>query len=62
MFGPREEAPAAALSRTIRRPRGREIDLAIAACAIAEGAALWTLNPADVADVPGLRLLGGVPG
>ena len=32
---------------TVKRPRGREIDLAIAACALAHGAAFWTLNPAD---------------
>jgi predicted nucleic acid-binding protein len=33
------------------------VDLAIAACAIANGAAFWTLNPADFRDVPGLRLI-----
>ena len=31
--------------------------LAIAATAIAQNAALWTLNRADFADIPGLRLL-----
>jgi predicted nucleic acid-binding protein len=59
MFGPREAAAAAALYQRIRRPRGREIDLAIAACAIVQAATLWTLNPADFSDVPGLRLLDG---
>ena len=55
-FGPQEAAVSAGLYRTLRRPRGREIDLAIAACAIARGAALWTKNEADFADIPGLRL------
>jgi predicted nucleic acid-binding protein len=48
---------AASLSARVARPRGREIDLAIAACAIAQSAALWTLNPQDFRDVPGLRLV-----
>jgi predicted nucleic acid-binding protein len=39
------------------RARGREIDLAIAAMALRRGAALWTLNPDDFADVSGLRLV-----
>ena len=47
---------AARLYRTVRRPKGREIDLAIAACAIAHDAALWTLNVEDFADIPGLEL------
>jgi predicted nucleic acid-binding protein len=33
------------------------VDLAIAACAIVHGAALWTLNPQDFKDVPGLELV-----
>jgi predicted nucleic acid-binding protein len=41
---------------TIKRPRGREADLAIAACAIASSAYLWTLNSADFKDIPGLAL------
>ena len=48
---------AASLYTQLARPRGREIDLAIAACALTQGAALWTLNPRDFRDVPGLRLL-----
>ena len=55
-FGPREAAVAADLHRAARRPRGRAVDLAIAACALAHGAALWTLNPADFEDLPGLSL------
>lgn len=55
-FGSEEAALAADLYRTLRRPRGREIDLAIAACAIRQGARLWTLNSKDFADIPGLEL------
>jgi predicted nucleic acid-binding protein len=56
-FGSAEASVAADLFSKLSRPRGREIDLAIAACALGHGAALWTLNPKDVNDVPGLRLL-----
>jgi predicted nucleic acid-binding protein len=56
-FAAREAGLAADAYRTMRRPRGREIDLAIAACAIAHGAALWTLNRADFADMAGLSLV-----
>ncbi|HSK11479.1 MAG TPA: PIN domain-containing protein [Vicinamibacterales bacterium] len=55
-FGPAEAALAAELYQRVRRPRGREVDLAIAACALARDDAFWTLNPADFADIPGLRL------
>jgi predicted nucleic acid-binding protein len=55
-FGPREAAVAARLYRAIRRARRREADLAIAATAIAHDVQLWTLNPEDFRDVPGLRL------
>ncbi len=56
-FGPQEAILAAELYRTVRRTRGREIDLAIAACALAHGATLWTLNPQDFRDIPGLTLI-----
>ncbi len=55
-FGAAESQIAARLYRRLRRPRGREIDLAIAACALAHGATLWTLNRADFEDVAGLAL------
>jgi predicted nucleic acid-binding protein len=56
-FGPQEAALAADLYRRLRRPRGRELDLAVAACALTHGAALWTLNPEDFRDIPSLTLL-----
>lgn len=49
-------ALAAALYARVPKPRGREIDLAIAACALHQGAALWTLNTADFDDIPSLTL------
>jgi predicted nucleic acid-binding protein len=58
-FGPREAARAAQLSRAVRRARGRELDLAVAACALVHGATLWTLNPKDFEDIPGLTLHRG---
>lgn len=47
---------AARLYRTLPRSRGREIDLAIAAHALALEAGLWTLNREDFADIEGLAL------
>ena len=55
-FGFAEAALSARLYRSVRRARGREIDLAIAACAIVRQADLWTLNTADFSNLPGLRL------
>ena len=60
-FGPAEAALAAELSRRIKRPRGREIDLAIAACAIRNDAELWTLNREDFADIHALKLYSSLP-
>ncbi|MBA2303144.1 MAG: type II toxin-antitoxin system VapC family toxin [Acidobacteria bacterium] len=55
-FGLDEAVLAADLYRQMARPRRREIDIAIAACALTNSAALWTLNPKDFADIPGLTL------
>lgn len=55
-FGQREAAVAAELYRTVPRARQREFDLGVAACALAGGAALWTLNAQDLRDIPGLGL------
>lgn len=55
-FGPAEAILAAELYLSVRRPRSREIDLAIAACAITLDAELWTQNPGDFVDIPGLRI------
>jgi len=55
-FGPAEAELSAILYRSVRRARSREIDIAIAACAIRQEAELWTLNPSDFADIPGLKL------
>lgn len=55
-FGVREAEIAARLYRQIPRPRGRDVDIAIAACAIARETPLWTLNRKDFADIPGLTL------
>jgi predicted nucleic acid-binding protein len=56
-FGPPQAAIAARLYAGLKRPRGRENDLAVAACALHDGAALWTLNRADFRDFPGLKLV-----
>ena len=56
VFGPAEASAAAELYRTLRSPRGREADLAVAATALTRGAVLWTLDRRDFADVPGLDL------
>jgi predicted nucleic acid-binding protein len=56
-FGAEQADLAAKLYKRIPRARGREIDLAVAACALADGASLWTLNREDFRDIPGLRLV-----
>jgi predicted nucleic acid-binding protein len=56
-FGRREAEIAAGLYRDLTRRRTRSWDIAIASCAIAHNAALWTLNPRDFADIPGLDLM-----
>jgi predicted nucleic acid-binding protein len=55
-FGASEAVIAAGLYRRVARARQRERDLAIAAVAIAQNALLWTLNPGDFRDIPGLQL------
>lgn len=55
-FDSEAAAIAARLYARLPRARGREIDLAIAVCAIVHGASLWTLNRSDFADIPDLRL------
>jgi len=57
VFGVMEAHAAANLYRKVRRPRGREIDLTIAASAILRDAALWTLNRDDFRDIEGLPLV-----
>lgn len=58
-FGPAEAERAAGIYRGLRGARRREADIAIAACAIEYGAQLWTLNPDDFRDIPGLTLYAG---
>lgn len=56
VLGPEEARLAASLYGSVKKPRGREIDLAIAACAITHDATLWTLNADDFRDIPELRV------
>lgn len=55
-FGAEEAQIAAELCRRVRRARQRELDLAIAACALTRNAGVWTLNRDDFSDVPDLTL------
>ena len=55
-FDAEAAARAAALHVRLPRPRGRDFDLAIAACALVDDAALWTLDLDDFRDVPDLKL------
>lgn len=56
-FDAEAAARAARIYEAVSRPRGREADIAIAACALVQGAALWTLNERDFADVPDLEIV-----
>ncbi len=56
-FGAAEAARAAELYKRVPRARTREIDIAIAATAMVRDATLWTLNPEDFKDIPGLQLI-----
>ncbi len=58
-LGEREARTAATLYRSVTGSRRRDADIAIAACAIDNGAAVWTLNPKDFEDIPGLMLYRG---
>jgi len=55
-FDTEEARLAASLCQRLPGARRRQSDIAIAACAIEHGAALWTINTQDFADIPGLRL------
>ena len=55
-FGIVEAQRAGRIYREVGRGRGREFDIAIAASAIEQGAALWTVNPDDFKDIPDLQL------
>lgn len=55
-FGAAQARMAADLYRMVGRARGRDTDIAIAACALIAKADLWTLNEKDFSDIPGLRL------
>ena len=54
-FTAAEAALAGSIYSRIRKARGREIDLAIAACALVRNARLWTLNLDDFEDIPDLQ-------
>ena len=56
VFGESEAAAAAEMYRSLKRARGRDMDIAIAACAVTHGARLWTLNPDDFRDLQGVEL------
>jgi predicted nucleic acid-binding protein len=55
-FDSEDAIVSADLYRAVSRARTREVDLAIATCALVREAPLWTLNRTDFQDVPGLRL------
>lgn len=50
---------AAELYKRLKRARGREAELAMASCAVTNGASLWSLNPEDFHDIPRLQLARG---
>jgi predicted nucleic acid-binding protein len=56
VFGVDEALRAARVYQDVKRARTREVDIAIAACALEHNAALWTLNQGDFRDIPGLKL------
>ena len=58
-FGEREARTAATLYRSVTGARRRQADIAVTACAIEDGASLWTLHPKDFRDIPGLNVYSG---
>ena len=60
-FGPEEARRAADLYRSVARARDRDLDLAVAACALTHDALLWTLNAPDFTDIPNLERYKPVP-
>ncbi|HEY8054549.1 MAG TPA: hypothetical protein VIE13_01420, partial [Terriglobales bacterium] len=56
-FTDSEAVVGARLYRQVQRARSREVDIAIAACALTREASVWTLNRGDFDDIPGLRLM-----
>ena len=56
VFEPADAQLSAKLYKSLKRPRTREVDIAIAASALRREAQLWTLNPADFSDIPGLHI------
>jgi predicted nucleic acid-binding protein len=59
VHGEHEARAAATLYRSATGSHRRQADIAIAACAIEDSAAIWTLNPKDFRDIPGLTLYPG---
>ncbi len=55
-FGHAEAERASEMYRRLKRARGRDMDIAIAACAVQQRARLWTLNPDDFRDLPAVEL------
>lgn len=55
-FGQKEAGLAADSCRTISRPRARAVDIAVAACTMANHAQLWTQHIRDFEDTPALEL------
>jgi predicted nucleic acid-binding protein len=45
------------IDSSVRSPRRRQVDIAIAATAVSRDVALWTINRRDFEDISGLRLL-----
>jgi predicted nucleic acid-binding protein len=56
-FSSAESERAAEVYKAVKRFRGREADIAIAACALTHEARLWALNKLDFKDIPGLQLV-----